>query len=79
MKVGDSGHFAFKRILKRHYAETAHKCSINEEKFELIISELKQKYESLKIMDKELDPMLNKATLDMILEGMAQRAKLIFS
>jgi serine/threonine-protein kinase HipA len=73
MKVGDSGHYAFKRILKRHYAETAHKCSINEEKFELIISELKKKYESLNIQDKELDPMLNKATLDMILEGMSKR------
>jgi serine/threonine-protein kinase HipA len=79
MKVGNSGHYAFKRIEKRHYAETAHKCSINEEKFELIISELKKKYESLKIQDKELDPMLNKATLEMILEGMARRAKLIFS
>lgn len=78
MKVGDSGHYAFRRISKRHYAETALKCSINEENFESIISELKQKYESLEIQDKELDPLLNKKTLDMILEGMAKRAKLIF-
>lgn len=79
MKVGDSGHYAFKRILKRHYVETAHKCSINEENFELIISDLKKKYESLEILDEELDPLLSKATLEMILEGMAKRAKLLFA
>lgn len=79
MKVGDSGHYAFKRILKRHYGETAHKCSINEKIFEIIISDLKQKYESLRIQDKELDPLMNKETLNIILEGMAKRAQLLFS
>ncbi len=79
MKVGDSGHYSFKRILKRHYAETAQKCSINKDKFEEIIAELKHNYESLVIDDIELDPFLNKETLDIILEGMKKRAKLIFT
>lgn len=54
MKVGDSGHYAFRRILKRHYAETAHKCSINEENFELIISELKKSMKVLKFWIRNL-------------------------
>ena len=79
MKVGDSGHYAFKRILKRHYAETAQKSSINKDKFEEIICELKHNYENLVIRDIELDPLLNKETLEIILEGMEKRVKLIFS
>ncbi len=79
MKVGNSGHYAFKRISKRHYAETAQKCGINEQNFERIISELRQKYESLEIHDRELDPLLNRETLNIILEGMEKRAKVIFS
>lgn len=79
MKVGNSGHYDFKRISKRHYAETAKKCSMNEELFESIISELKLQYENLKIQDDELDPLLNRETLSIILEGMAKRASLIFS
>lgn len=78
MKVGDSGHYAFKRISKRHYRETAKMCSINNEIFEEIIKELKEKYENLNINEKELDPLLNRETLDIILEGMAKRAKVIF-
>lgn len=79
MKVGDSGYYAFKRISKRHYAETALKCFINKESFEAIFSELKQKYENLVIKDGELDPLLDRTTLEIILEGMSKRAKLIFS
>jgi len=79
MKVGDSGHYALKRITKRHYEEISKKCSINKEIFEQIISELKHNYENLKIEDNELDPLLNRETLDIILEGMAKRAKIIFT
>jgi len=77
MKVGNSGHSAFKRISSRHYRETAKKCSINEELFEEIVSELKLKFENLNIKDDELDPLLKRDTLEIILEGMKRRAKLI--
>ncbi len=70
MKIGNSGHYAFKRISKRHYAETAKKCGINEGLFIRIIGELKHSYENLKIRDNELDPLLNQETLTLILEGM---------
>ncbi len=79
MKVGDSAHYSFKRISKRHYRETAKMCSINNEMFEEIIEDLKEKYKNLNINEKELDPLLNRETLDIILEGMAKRAKIIFS
>lgn len=78
MSVGNSSHYAFKRITKRHYIETAKKCSINNELFEKIMSELKACYENLEIKDRELDPLLNRETLDIILEGMAVRAKVLF-
>jgi len=78
MKVGDSGHYAFKRISKRHYAETAKQCGINEDMFNKLIAELKYSYENLNIKDKELDPYLNKEPLEIILEGMEIRAKLLF-
>ncbi len=79
MKVGASGHYSFKRISKRHYRETAKMCSINNEMFEEIIEDLKEKYENLNINENELDPLLNRETLNIILESMAKRAKLIFS
>ena len=78
MKVGDSGHYAFKRISKRHYAETAKKCGINEDMFNKIIEELKHSYENLNIKDNELDPFFNRETLEIILEGMEIRAKVLF-
>lgn len=79
MKVGNSGHYSFKKILKRHYAETAKKCSISEEIFEDIISDLRYRYENMTINDSELDPYLNQETLEVILEGMAKRAKILFA
>ncbi|MBC75164.1 MAG: hypothetical protein CME64_04045 [Halobacteriovoraceae bacterium] len=77
MKVGNSGHYSFKRISKRHYKETAKECGISEKMFEEIISDLKLKFENLQIDESELDPLLNRETLEIILEGMQKRAKLI--
>jgi serine/threonine-protein kinase HipA len=78
MKVGNSGHYAFKRINKRHYLETAKLCGINDEMFNKIMDELNNAYLSLNILDNELDPLLNKETLNIILEGMEIRAKVLF-
>lgn len=78
MKVGNSGHYTLKRITKRHYRETAKLCGINEENFNKIMTELGNTYQSLNILDSELDPLLNKDTLKIILEGMEARAKTLF-
>lgn len=78
MKVGNSGHYSFKRISKRHYQETAKLCGINSESFEQIISELQANYENLDIQKEELDPLLNKKTLEFILESMRQRVRKVF-
>jgi serine/threonine-protein kinase HipA len=77
MKVGNSGHYAFKRITQRHYLETAKMCDIAESTFYDILSELKQKCEELHLTEAELDPMFNKATLEPILEGIQKRSKII--
>jgi len=78
MKVGKSGHYSFKRIKIRHYLETAKLCGINEEVFNKIINELNIAYQNLNISDDELDPLLNKETLKIILEGMESRAEILF-
>jgi serine/threonine-protein kinase HipA len=78
MKVGDSGHYAFKRIQRRHYQQTAARCGISSTKFTEIMSELKNTYEGLNIFDEELDPLLKRETLDIILEGMNLRAQILF-
>lgn len=75
MKVG---HYSFKRVYRKHYKELAAECGINSEVFEELMSEVKESYESLKIEDKELDPHLSRETLEIILEGMKKRAKIIF-
>lgn len=77
MNVGNSGHYNFKRILKRHYEETFIQCGFSKADFEEIGTELKTKYENLKIEDSELDPHLNRATLEIILEGMRERSSKI--
>jgi serine/threonine-protein kinase HipA len=74
MKVGDSGHYAFKRINRSHYAQTAKKCGINKELFEQIMEDVKTSLTSLVIESHELDPKLNQDTLALILEGMEKRA-----
>ena len=68
----------FKRISKRHYRETAKMCAINNEVFESIMADLKLRYENLQINETELDPLLNKTTLEIILKGMKKRAKILF-
>lgn len=78
MKWGDSGHYNFKRIQKRHYIESAHKAGINKEIFEKVHEEMKEAFENLHINDKELDKNLNHETLNMILEGMKKRASVLF-
>lgn len=78
MKVGNSGHYAFTRISKRHYKETAKKIGLTDESFELIMDEMKNHFENLKIDKKDLNPHLQKNTLDIILEGIELRAKRLF-
>lgn len=77
MKVGDSGHYRFSKLAKRHYQETAKKCGINELNFEKIMSDIKESYEKLDFSKKELYPHLNSETYEMILEGMNKRAQII--
>jgi len=45
--------------------------------FEEIISDLKLKFENLQIDEGELDPLLNRETFEIILEGMKKRSKII--
>jgi len=78
MKLGNSGHYSFMRISKRHYKETAKKIGLSENNFELIIDEMKRHFENLKTEKKELSPHLQKNTLEIILEGMDIRAKRLF-
>ncbi len=75
MKVGDSGYYHLKNILKRHYLETAKLCGIDKSFFEQIIEEVKEDYENLSIDDDELDPKLNQTILNMILDGINRRKK----
>lgn len=78
MKVGDSGHYAFKRITRKHYEQTALKCGLNKLRFEQIMQELKNSYTKLNYTQADLDPLLNSNTVQIIQEGMKIRAKIIF-
>ncbi len=78
MKVGDSGHYRFSKISKIHYEQTAKLCGITSNVFEQITSELHSAYVDLRFSDDELDPNLNRETLEVILEGMKKRASVIF-
>lgn len=75
MKVGKSGHYAFKRINLKHYKESAKLCGIAEENFEHIIAEVNQSYQHLSFEKNELDQNVNQDTVAIILEGMQVRAK----
>lgn len=79
MKVGNSGHYAFKRIRRRHYEQTAKKCGINKERFDTILDKLLEDFKQFKINKNELDPNLNLETLNIILEGMRKRVELLTS
>jgi serine/threonine protein kinase HipA of HipAB toxin-antitoxin module len=78
MKVGNSGHYSFRRILKRHYEETFIQCGFFKDDFQEINEDLKNKYEKLIILDTELDPNLKRETLEIILDGMKERSLKIF-
>lgn len=74
MSVGNSNHYNFDKILKRHYEETAKKCLISKDDFEKIVHDVKESFEKFDYKAKELDPDLNQETLEIILEGMKKRA-----
>lgn len=77
MSVGDSGHYYYSKLRRRHYAESAKKCSIGKEDFEMLCADLRSRVENLAIADKELDGDLDHDTLGIILEGIQKRVKLI--
>lgn len=79
MKVGSSGHYSFKRIAKKHYQESAKLCGLNPALFEQIMSQVRERYLNLNFDDKEMDPLLNHATLEIILEGMKNRFDAVFA
>ena len=74
MSVGNSNYYNFDKILKRHYEESAKKCSLSKDNFEKIVEELKTSLANFNYTAKELDPRLSRETLEMIVEGMHKRA-----
>lgn len=78
MKVGNSGHYAFQRISLKHYRETAKICGMSDSLFEKIHSEIKQSYNNFSFADNEIGKNINQDTLNMIIEGMRLRAKVLF-
>ena len=74
MCVGKSNHYNFDKIHKRHYEETAAKCSISKDDLERIFQEVKDSFTKFSYIDTELDSHLNATTLEMIIEGMKTRA-----
>lgn len=79
MGVGDSNHYRFDKVSKRHYLETAGKGLISREDAERIFSEVKQSFENFNYKSSELDRDLEISTLEIIVEGMQKRAKRLFS
>lgn len=78
MGVGNSNHYNFDKIWKRHYFETASKCLISKDAFEKICADIKNSFDKFDYKASELDKDLNTSTLDLIVEGMIKRAKRIF-
>jgi serine/threonine-protein kinase HipA len=78
MGIGNSNHYNFDKILKRHYLETASKCLISKDDAEKIFAEVKNSFDNFNYKTSELDKDLNTSTLDVIVEGMSKRAKRIF-
>jgi serine/threonine-protein kinase HipA len=73
MSVGNSNHYNFDKIVKRHYQETANKCLISKEDFERICGEIKISFDKFDYKTSALDPNLKINTLEMIVEGMKKR------
>lgn len=74
MSVGNSNHYNFDKIVKRHYQETANKCLISRDDFERICGEIKISFDKFDYKTSVLDPNLKISTLEMIVEGMKKRA-----
>lgn len=74
MSVGNSGHYNFDKIHRRHYQETAKKCLISVDDFERITDEIKTGFQDFNYKKSELDPELEVSTLEIIIEGMKKRA-----
>jgi hypothetical protein len=79
MGIGNSNHYYFDKILKRHYLETASKCLISKDDVEKIFVEVKNSFDNFNYKASELEKDLNPNTLDLIIEGMDKRAKRIFA
>ena len=78
MGVGNSNHYSFDKIWRRHYLETASKCLISKDDFERICAEIKNSFDKFDYKVSELDNDLNTTTLELIVEGINKRAKRIF-
>jgi len=78
MKVGDSGHYAFKRISLKHYQETAKACGFSSDQFDKLYHEVRDTMLKLNINTRELNDNLDLKTTDIILEGMHKRFQTIF-
>ena len=79
MGAGNSNHYNFDKIWKRHYQETASKCLISREEFERICAEVKTSFDRFNYKASELDKDLNTTTLELIIEGMNKRMKRILT
>lgn len=78
MKVGDSGHYAFKRVFLKHYLETAKKCGFSNAQFDEMVDEVKQNISKYSLDKKALPKNINHATVELILEGIEKRFKARF-
>lgn len=78
MKVGDSGHYAFKRVFLKHYQETAKKCGFSDSQFEKMLEEIKDKVSKFSLDKNVLPKNINHKTVEMILEGIDKRYRARF-
>jgi len=77
MGIGNSNHYRFDKIWKRHYQETASKCLISKDAFERICEEVKTSFDKFEYKPRDLDKNIKIETLEIIVEGMKRRAKRI--
>src|SRR5690606_10485137 len=77
MKVGNTGYYNFKKISLRHWSETAKICGISEDMFQEMRSDLKKQLSSLAFNKKELPKNFREESLDLILEGMKIRYRVL--
>ena len=77
MKVGNTGYYNFKKISLRHWSETAKICGLSEDMFQEMRSDLKKQLSSLAFNKKELPKNFREESLDLILEGMKIRSRVL--